>query len=242
MVMVSMARNDVRHALFKAGRSNAASEPDFTYWVRLSTAHFFEAIAAVRIWRRLPEVKAFLSRVPAAARDDLKAATRSLEQIGNAVVAHSRNRTFHYPYPSGRYPADGELEAALENVGTAEAQWVVEDEGRFRLKFADEVALALALGKHEPSQIERQLELVRDGSVAFVNFATRAMETYLQERGFNPRGAERSAEAGAPQSRRRHEVGSYDGLDRRASGLLRRRGVNRARQLRLGTTDPELRR
>lgn len=185
MVVVSMARNDVRHALFKAGSANAVSEPDFAYWVRLSTAHFFEAIAAVRNWRQLPEVKAFLNRVPAAARDDLKTATGSLEQIGNAVVAHSRNRTFHYPYPSGRYPADSELEAALENLGTAETQWTVEGEGRFRLKFADEVALVLALGKHEPSQIERQLELARDGSTAFVNFATRAMETYLQERGFS---------------------------------------------------------
>jgi hypothetical protein len=185
VVVVSMARNDVRHALFKAGSANAASEPDFAYWVRLSTAHFFEAIAAVRSWRQLPEVKAFLSRVPAAARDDLKTATRSLEQIGHAVVAHSRNRTFHYPYPSGRYPADSELEAALEYIGTAEAQWIVESEGRFRLKFADEVALALALGKHELPQIERQLELARDGSTAFVNFATRAMEKYLQERGFS---------------------------------------------------------
>lgn len=185
MVVVSMARNDVRHALFKAGSANAAGEPDFAYWVRLSTAHFFEAIAAVRSWRQVPEVKAFLNRVPAAARDDLKAATRSLEQIGNAVVAHSRNRTFHYPHPSGRYPADSELEAALENVGTTEAQWIVEGEGRFRVKFADEVALALALGKHDASQIEGQLELARDGSTAFVNFATRAMETYLQERGFN---------------------------------------------------------
>ena len=120
-----------------------------------------------------------------AARDDLKTATRSLEQIGNAVVAHSRNRTFHYPYPTGRYPADTELQAAMENMGAAEAQWVVEDEGRFRLKFADEVALALALGKYEFSTIDRQLELARDGSVAFVNFATRAMERYLEERNFN---------------------------------------------------------
>lgn len=184
MVMVSMARNDVRHAIFEAGSANAADEPDFAYWVRLSTAHFFEAIAAVRSWRQLPEVRAFLGRLSVAARDDLKTATRSVEQIGNAVVAHSRNRTFHYPYPTGRYPADSELEAVLETMGAAEAQWVDEGDGRFRLKFADDVALALALGKHEFSQIETQLALARDGSIAFVNFATRAMETYLEGRGF----------------------------------------------------------
>jgi hypothetical protein len=57
MVTVSMARNDVRHALFEAGNANKASEPDFAYWVRLSTAHFFEAVTAIRSWRQLPEVK-----------------------------------------------------------------------------------------------------------------------------------------------------------------------------------------
>jgi hypothetical protein len=37
------------------------------------------------------------------------------------------------------------------------------------------------------------------------------------------------------------EVGSIDGLDRRAPGLLCRRGVNRARRVCLGAADPELR-
>ncbi len=67
MVTVSMARNDVRHALFEAGGANAAGKPDFAYWVRLSTAHFFEAVSAIRSWRQVPEVKAFLTRLPAAA-------------------------------------------------------------------------------------------------------------------------------------------------------------------------------
>lgn len=188
MVTVSMARNDVRHALFAAGEANTADKPDFAYWVRLSTAHFFEAVTAVRSWRQVPEVKAFLNRLPAAAGQDLKAVLRSIQEIGNDAMAHSRNRTFHYPYPSGRYPADTELEGALDSMGTQEAHWVLEGDGRFRLKFADDIALALSLGRHELPRIEKQLALARDGSVAFVNFATRAMEGYLQERGFNPPG------------------------------------------------------
>jgi hypothetical protein len=44
------------------------------------------------------------------------------------------------------------------------------------------------LGKHDPARIEGQLELTRDGSVAFVNFATRAMEFYLRDRGFQSPG------------------------------------------------------
>jgi hypothetical protein len=188
MVVVSMARNDVRHALFEAGQANTASKPEFAYWVRLSTSHFFEAATAVARWREIAEVKEFLSRLPAGARQDLAAVSGCLQKIGHEVVEHSRNRTFHYAYPSSRYPADAELENALEELRDQEAEWVVEGDGRFRLKFADDAALALALGKHDPARIEGQLELTRDGSVAFVNFATRAMEFYLGDRGFQPPG------------------------------------------------------
>ncbi len=85
------------------------------------------------------------------------------------MVAHSRNRTFHYPYPTAHYPADAELEAALENMGTTEAQWVDEGDGRFRLKFADDVALSFWRSEAlSPQGSRRQLELARDGSAAFV--------------------------------------------------------------------------
>jgi hypothetical protein len=188
MVVVSMARNDIRHALFKAGHTNKAAQPEFAYWVRLSTAHFFEAATATARWREISEVKEFLARLPGEARDDLASVSGSLQRIGHGIVEHSRNRTFHYAFPSSRYPAEAELAQVMENLGGLQADWVVEGDGRFRLKFADDLALALALGRHNLARIDSQLELARDGSIAFVNFATRAMEFYLQDRGFNVPG------------------------------------------------------
>lgn len=180
-----MARNDVRHAMFQAGAASGGKKPELAYWVRLSTGHFFEAANALGYWRQLPAVSQFLSKLPNDARNDLASVTKSVQELGHGALAHSRNRTFHYPYPTSRYPTDAELEAALGRLGEQEAEWVDEGDGRFRLRFADDVALALALGKHDEARVERQLELARDGSIAFVNFVTRAMEAYLRSRGFS---------------------------------------------------------
>lgn len=45
------------------------------------------------------------------------------------------------------------------------------------LTFADEVALALSMGKHAPEQEDyaRQFELTRDGALAFVAWAERLL-------------------------------------------------------------------
>jgi hypothetical protein len=38
-----MARDDIRHALRPAGAANDRDSPEFTYWIRIATGHFFEA-------------------------------------------------------------------------------------------------------------------------------------------------------------------------------------------------------
>jgi hypothetical protein len=149
MVTTAMARNDVRHAIFKAGEANTGSRPEFAYWVRLSTGHFFEAAHAIERWRQVSEIGEFISALPEPAQVELKKVTTSLEELGRRVLAHSRNRTFHYPYPSSRYPTDAELKRALKELGEQQAEWLDQGDGRFRLKFADDVALLLSLGKHD---------------------------------------------------------------------------------------------
>ena len=62
---------------------------------------------------------------------------------------------------------------------------VIEGERRFRLQFADRVALALAFRKYDLESVDRQVELARDGSIAFVNFATAAWQAYIETRGLS---------------------------------------------------------
>jgi hypothetical protein len=60
---------------------------------------------------------------------------------------------------------------------------VVEADGFFRWRFADDVALTLALGKHDPATLREQSEIARDGAIGFVNFATRAWGAYCGAHG-----------------------------------------------------------
>jgi hypothetical protein len=185
VVAMSIARNDIRHALKEAGRANDADDPQFGYWVRIATGHFFEAADALGHWRKVDEVKKFIATLPKDGRDAMRDASSAIQKMGKGVLEHSRNRTFHYPYPTSQYQTDEELEQALKGLAKVEARLVVEsvDPGLFRLQFADEVAAALALGKHDPKKIREQLTIARDGAVGFVNFATRVWEKYQEIHG-----------------------------------------------------------
>ena len=185
MITTSMARNDIRHALFQAGKANERGDEELlNYWVRLSTGHFFEAAYALRHWRQeFPQVRTFIGKLPKPARAELRAVMSSIQRMGSGVLEHTRDRTFHYPYPASKYQTDAELTDTLKALGEMEAGMVVEGDGRFRLQFADRVALALALRKHDVGKLDQQLKLARDGAIAFVNFATSAWEVYLKSRG-----------------------------------------------------------
>jgi hypothetical protein len=184
VVAMSMARNDVRHALTQAGRANDESSPEFGYWVRIATGHFFEAAHALQQWRQLPEIREFIKGLPQDGRDELRKASSALQKMGPGVLEHSRDRTFHYPYPTSRYQTDQELADALKTLGGEEVTLVVESEthGWFRLQFADNVAAALTLRKYDPANLKEQLVVAREGSVGFVNFATRVWEEYMRSR------------------------------------------------------------
>jgi hypothetical protein len=78
-------------------------------------------------------------------------------------------------------------------MGRREAVLYVETEnsGRRRVRslFADEVALALAMNKHalaDDEKLREQTEMIRDASVAFINFATDLLDLYWQKVGASP--------------------------------------------------------
>jgi hypothetical protein len=110
-------------------------------------------------------------------------ASSAVQKLGPGVLEHSRNRTFHYPYPTSRYQTDEELEDALRLLGNEEVTVVVESEGFYRLHFADHVALALSLEKYDRSSLRAQTKIAAVGARSFVNFATRAWATYRETRG-----------------------------------------------------------
>jgi hypothetical protein len=201
VVAMSIARNDIRHALIQAGRANDRNDPEFGYWVRIATGHFFEAADALNQWRKVDEVKKSIAKLPKDGRDALRVASSAIQKMGKGVLEHSRNRTFHYPYPSSQYQTDEELQEALKGLASVEVRLVVEsaDLGLFRLQFADEVAAALALRKHDPKKIREQLTIARDGSIGFVNFATRVWEQYSDMHGLEM-GDPVSPEASPPAS------------------------------------------
>jgi hypothetical protein len=187
MVVMSMARNDVEHALFEAVKvQERGDEGLLNYWSRITTAHFFEGVHALHGWRQLPEIRAFIAKLPREARDDLKAVERNVQTMGSDALEHSRNRTFHYPYPTSRYPTDEELTDALRALGDTEARIVVDLSGkvkRYRFEAADRIAIMLSVGKHDPTRLPEQIKLGHDGAIKFVNFGLRLMDLYAETRG-----------------------------------------------------------
>jgi len=128
-------------------------------------------------------VQAFIATVPEDGRQALKVAVGSSQKMGKRVLEHLRERTFHYPSPANRYNLDSELEEALRALADEEVTAVVEEGGFFRWRFADDVALTVALAKHDPDRLREQTMLARDGAIGFVNFATRAWEAFAEKHG-----------------------------------------------------------
>jgi len=43
-----IARNDVRHALTQTGHATDRDAPEYAYWIRVASSHYFEAAGALR--------------------------------------------------------------------------------------------------------------------------------------------------------------------------------------------------
>lgn len=61
-------------------------------------------------------MRRFIARLPRDGKEELAKASRAVHRVGAGVLEHSRNRTFHYPYPASRYQTEQELENALREL------------------------------------------------------------------------------------------------------------------------------
>jgi len=185
LVSMAMARNDIEHAMWKAGEANEADRSDFQYWVRLVMGHFIEAADALEQWRSCStEVREFLDALRPEGKEALKKVGGTLNRVGKKAVDHARNHTFHYPTPSDRYESDAELIRALGGLADdpIELEEIEGRPGRVRYVFADKAALMVAMGKHSTADREAYWAQVTDlqaGAAAFVNFVGVAMEKAL---------------------------------------------------------------
>jgi hypothetical protein len=186
VVSMSMAKNDIERALRDALRARRNDDPDFSYRVRLVTGHLVEAVDALNLYsQQHAEVRKLVARVAPEARKHLKAVRSALQKAGPRVLDHIRDHTFHYPSPDPKYlpTSDEELADALRAMAVKRAEVFADFEKReVTLTFADEIALALALGKHSADEydLRRQLEIARDGALAFRAWAEALGVAYFE--------------------------------------------------------------
>lgn len=189
VVAMGMAKNDIERALRDVLAAGEDDRPDFAYRVRLSTGHLAEALDSLAAYgQEFEDVRALTGRVPTEGQRKLAAARGTLQAVGAGALRHARDNTFHYPSPKSNYSpsSDERLRDTLAAMSQQPADVHLDyDERHVTLTFADEVALALSMGKLAPEQdeIARQLERTCDGALAFLAWAEFLMLAYLETRG-----------------------------------------------------------
>jgi hypothetical protein len=97
IVSMSMARNDVRHALTQAGQAGGDDSPEFTYWIRVVMGHYFEAAYALERWRDVEDVRRFIAGLPEDGQAALRVSSSAVQKLGHTVLKHSRIAPFTIP-------------------------------------------------------------------------------------------------------------------------------------------------
>jgi hypothetical protein len=118
IVAISIARNDIRHALMQAGAANDRYSPEFTYWIRIASGHFFEAEGALREWRRVPEVQSLIAKLPSDGQEVLRTAASAVQKMGRGVLEHSRQRPSTNPLPRAATGSTRSLRTPCERYAT----------------------------------------------------------------------------------------------------------------------------
>ena len=191
VVAMAMAADDIEDSMWQAADANpeGASDEDrqrarFTFKVRVANGFLFEGIATLRAWQdHEPAVRQLLDGLSTEGREKLRK-VRGLEQrLGPKTLEHVRQHTFHYPRPDPSKTPDstGELAEVVAELTDVSAGIDVSRDTRHTFGFADKVALALALRRHDDP--ETQTEQIRDGGIAFVHLAKHVYLAYCEERG-----------------------------------------------------------
>jgi hypothetical protein len=191
VVAMSMANNDIGRAFRDLLRSAGEGTPDFAYRVRVIIGYLVEAIDALNFYSaKLPEVQKLLKRLPTDAQQQLKIVRGTLQKAGSKALAATRDNTFHYPSPNPAHKptSDEKLRdalAALRHIGVH--MHYDGDTKAMTFNFADEAAFNLAMGEPTTSNEEalQRAEIARDGGLAFVQWATVLVRTYMASTGAN---------------------------------------------------------
>jgi hypothetical protein len=189
VVAMSMANNDINRAFRDLLRSSDENTPDFTYRVRVTIGYLVEAIDALNFYSAtLPEVLELLKCLPTDAQQQLKIVRGTLQKAGSKALAAVRDNTFHYPSPNPAYKpsSDEKLRDALAALGHIGVQMHYDgDTKAMTFNFADEAAFNLAMGEPATTNEEalHRAEIARDGGLAFVQWATVLVRTYMTSTG-----------------------------------------------------------
>jgi hypothetical protein len=187
VVVMSMARNDVKRGLEDLKSARVRVAPDISYRARLIVGHLVEGMDALDAYSQAFNViPTFLRSMTPEGRGALKTARRELEQVGRHVFEHARNHTFHYPSPRRHHDADADLRTVLGAMGDQSTD--VHGDGDTQvitLTFADHVALHLALGRYVENADDpaRQAAAIETAARAFVEWADLLVIAFMDTNG-----------------------------------------------------------
>ena len=176
VVSMAMAANDVERAHRLAGQANTEDAPELSGYVRWSMGFFVEAQDALDAYRQTyPEVRDILNRLPQKGKDPLKQVGGLQQKLGEKLAEHTRNHSFHYPYPSNAYKPNGDerLSEVLRTFTAEEAVVSARDDQQgnrveMHYEFADRAALGVGFQPYALDDIEplrEQQTLIRDAAL-----------------------------------------------------------------------------
>jgi hypothetical protein len=190
-----MASNDIEDAKAEAEAANPpnadadfAHRRRFSYRVRMLNGHLYEAIVALKAWRQSEaEVRNLLDALEDDAKRALKLVCGLEQRIGSKALEAVRQNSFHYPHPNPKRPPDStaELAEAIRTNPSLEADIDVGGDARGTFRFADQLALSVAFGGHDPDEAraKEQTARIREAAAAFVYLAKEIYLLYCRERG-----------------------------------------------------------
>lgn len=207
ILAMTAAANDVDASDQEARAANdppGTSDPDhthrtrFTYHVRRSLGHLFEAIGALKAWRGDEvEVRQLIRELSPRGKARLKFVCGVEQQAGRTVLRGVRNNSFHYPKPGTDHAPDpvGELANAIRKNPDAEASFfTVVQEGaapgeetarpRRRYTVADQMMLAIAFGGYDADEAaaRKQLDLHHQAAEDFSVLVDELVDLYCKRR------------------------------------------------------------
>ena len=164
-------------------------DPDFTYRIHLSVGHLVEALDALSSYNQeFSDIRSLINRVPPTGQKHLSQARGTIQRAGSRVLKNVRDNTFHYPSPEQRYAptSDAQLRDAIRAMADRGAELLLgEPTGAITYTFADDIALAMTIGKNATTSedIVRQAEIARDGALNFVLWVLALVATYRDTSG-----------------------------------------------------------